>query len=197
MSFPPVLLDAAAGSHSNCDDDSSCILLLLLCSSICLCQLILSPPILHSLLKGAGSLDHQAFVATHGIMRAPGPSGQAHSVSSSLLGMWSGPPRGSHLSSSLSKPAATSWPCLRARSNICSHNQRWGWASQTYWWSWMPASSSSPCFYLRTLRFAAQQAVIKGDPAIFSPRWMDTRRCAWKISNLTSWLYSTAEMMTC
>lgn len=78
MSFPPVLLDAAAGSHSNCDDGSSCILRPLLCSSICLCQLILSPPILHSLLKGAGSLDHQAFCCHTWHHESPGP-------------FWSGP----------------------------------------------------------------------------------------------------------
>lgn len=106
--------------------------------------------------------------------------------------MWSDTSNGSWLGTSHGKPAATSsWPRLRARSNICPHNRRWSRASRTYSCHRTPASLSWAIILFLSLVFISYPSSLqpngkllgRGYPVIFSPstEWAP-KRCAWKLA---------------
>uniref|UniRef100_A0A0F8D2S6 Neurexophilin-1 n=1 Tax=Larimichthys crocea TaxID=215358 RepID=A0A0F8D2S6_LARCR len=82
--------------------------------------------------------------------------------------MWSDTSNGSWLGTSHGKPAATSsWPRLRARSNICPHNRRWSRASRTYSCHRTPASLSWAIILFLSLVFISYPSSLQPNDAPF------------------------------
>lgn len=185
---------------------SSCILWPTLCSAICLCQLPLSPTFLHRSLKSPGIVSCDC--------RSPGLL--------CLHMVWSAPPALLVKTCSAFIPlcqcrvtleVAAGWAAAMENPPPSRHVHAWGpqqhLLSQSVMESsqhniFIPPDTSVPqlgnhplppsCLYRLLLCSPIVSYYKRCHPVISFPQlWMGTKTCIWKISNLTSWLYSSNE----
>lgn len=181
---------------------SSCILWPTLCSVICLCQLPLSPPILHRSLKSSGTFSCDC--------RSPGLL--------SLHMVWSAPPALLVKTSLAFLPlcqcrvtlkVAAGWAAAMKNPLPSRHVHAWGLTATSAFTigngakpaqhihttgCQRPSAGQSSSSSILSLSLAPLQSNNKllgrCFPVIYFPlHWMGTTTCIWKISNLTSWLY--------